>query len=250
CRSASWQRASIHGALRLRSADAFAAVIPALVLDLDDTGARVVSLMENMQRDDLNEVERAEGLLALKALTGSTWEEIGQLLGITKRHVLHLVSLTRLPQPVQDLIRDGSLSAKHGRLIAYVHDARLQEALASVAADLRLTAQQTAETVKRVASEPGFTAADTAWIPASELRQRVAHLAAQVSGRAQPPHTLYQSDRENLTAVLRETLAHLDAIDPDGIPAHARPSLCQALEALRDAAERLRRTLTTPADPH
>ncbi|HOQ27922.1 MAG TPA: ParB/RepB/Spo0J family partition protein, partial [Armatimonadota bacterium] len=75
----------IAGERRYRAAlEAGLTTVPALVLEIDDVDARVVSLMENIQRDDLNEMERAEGLVALKQLTGQTWEEVGQRLGVTR----------------------------------------------------------------------------------------------------------------------------------------------------------------------
>lgn len=148
----------IAGERRYRAAqEAGLDTIPALILEVDDTRAHVISLVENIQRDDLNEIERAQGLVAIKQLTGQTWDEVARLLGITRRHVLHLVSLTRLPSSVQELVRGGELSAKHGRLLAYVKDADAQVALADMAAELHLNALQTAEVVKRLGGEPGFT---------------------------------------------------------------------------------------------
>jgi ParB family chromosome partitioning protein len=247
----------IAGERRYRAAcEAGLPTIPARVLEIDDVGARVIGLMENIQRDDLNEVERAEGLVALKELTRQTWEEVGRLLGISRRHVLHLVSLTRLPEEVQSRVRSGQLSAKHGRLLAYVKDPAVQVALAELIAELRLNARQTAEVVKRLGGEPGFTRPERAGEEcpdADELRQRLSALvlpllepAGAAPAPAPAPPAAADSDPEPLLAAIADTRRALAACPESAIDDALAARLQHELDALIEAARSLLARLPQP----
>ncbi|MBI3944353.1 MAG: ParB/RepB/Spo0J family partition protein [Armatimonadetes bacterium] len=247
----------IAGERRYRAArEAGLTTIPALVFDLDDVNARVVSLMENIQRTDLNEVERAEGLLALKQTTGETWEAIAKLLGITRRHVLHLVSLTRLPDPVQGLLREGRLSAKHGRLLAYVKERAAQLVLAELIVELRLNAQQTAEAVKRLGSEPGFTVRPGAageTIAPQEVRARVERTVERVlegqAARKLPEAAvpaITAGDIQQLLSGLTEVRRAIAAFPSVSLADDAARRLRNELAALIQAAEALQSRVPMP----
>lgn len=246
----------IAGERRYRAAqEAGLTTIPALILDIDDVDARVVSLMENIQRDDLNEIERAEGLVALKQLTGQTWEDIARRLGITRRHVLHLVSLTKLPESVQDLVRQGKLSAKHGRLLSYVKDPEALTALAEAIAEHRLNAEQTAEAVKRLGSEPGFTpdglpAPDH---PPASMRDRVTQLIRSLLEPEdempvpKPPTPMVTAgDVEQLVTAVTEVRRAIAAFPPVTVAPDASRSLHAELESLIQASQALLRRIPLP----
>ncbi len=238
----------IAGERRFRAAlEAGLTTVPALVLEIDDVDARVVSLMENIQRDDLNEMERAEGLVSLKQLTGQTWEEIGQRLGVTRRHVLHLVSLTKLPESVQALVREGRLSAKHGRLLSQVKNAAALSALAEAVAECRLTAAQTAEVVKRVGGEPGFTLEDVGGDPAQDpaaLRDRIDQLIDSVRAREKERAT--PGDTASLVHALSEMRRALAAFPMTALTPEAARNLQSELDSLIQAADLLRRRVIPP----
>lgn len=245
----------VAGERRYRAAkEAGLETIPAMVLELDDVNTRVVSLMENIQRDDLNEVERAEGLVALKHLTTQTWEEIGHLLGITKRHVLHLVSLTRLPDAVQDMVREGRISAKHGRLLAYVKDPEVQMALAQIIADRHLNARQTAEVVKQIGSEPGFTSSEGSLADVQEqVTEWVASLlSAPVSPVVPAPEVgaVTAGDIRQLMEAVNEVRRAVAAFPPGLVEEDAARRIHIELPALIQAAEALlaRIPIPPPAD--
>jgi len=241
----------IAGERRYRAAlEAGLTTVPALVLEIDDVDARVVSLMENIQRDDLNEMERAEGLVALKQLTGQTWEEIGQRLGVTRRHVLHLVSLTKLPESVQALVREGRLSAKHGRLLSQVKNAEVLSLLAEAVAEFRLTAAQTAEVVKRVGGEPGFTLEEDGGDPdraRASLRDRIDDLIDSVRARGDEPVVAAPSaattpgDTAALVQALAEMRRALAGFPMGTLTPEAARNLESELDSLIQAADLLRR---------
>ncbi|HCG01499.1 MAG TPA: hypothetical protein DEV93_13255 [Chloroflexi bacterium] len=104
--------------------------IPAVVVTADDDEAYVEALIENIQREDLNPVDRAHALTRLRVALGrQSWEEVGKVLGIGRQHVHRLLNVTKLPEPIQEDIRVGELTEKHGRALltlrAYPHQQML-----------------------------------------------------------------------------------------------------------------------------
>jgi ParB family chromosome partitioning protein len=92
--------------------------IPALITASDDQHAYVESLVENIQREDLNAVDRAHALRHLRVNLGlQTWEDVGRIVGITRQHVHNLLRVTQLPEHVQDAVRAGDLTEKHARAL-------------------------------------------------------------------------------------------------------------------------------------
>lgn len=95
------------------------AEIPAVIVhDQTPEQAQVDALIENVVREDLNAVDRAEALAQLRVNLGSpTWDELARRIGITRRQVHNLLGLTTLPTAVQEDIRQGALTEKHGRAL-------------------------------------------------------------------------------------------------------------------------------------
>jgi ParB family chromosome partitioning protein len=91
--------------------------IPCMVQDIDDRTSLQVALIENVQRDNLNELELADGYRCLVEDFGLTQEELAQRIGKSRSAVTNTLRLLDLPPMVQDLIRDGHLSAGHGRAL-------------------------------------------------------------------------------------------------------------------------------------
>ncbi len=95
--------------------------IPAIVCDQSDEEAYTDALVENIQREDLNAMDRAEALAQLKVNLGSpSWEEVGKKVGISKRHVMNLLGLKALPENIRDEIRNEQITEKHGRALRSV----------------------------------------------------------------------------------------------------------------------------------
>jgi ParB family transcriptional regulator, chromosome partitioning protein len=93
-------------------------VVPALIAASDDQHAYVESLVENVQREDLNPLDRAHALRHLRVNLGlQSWEDVGRVVGITRQHVYNLLRITELPQHLQDDVRAGDLTEKHARAL-------------------------------------------------------------------------------------------------------------------------------------
>ncbi len=91
--------------------------VPVLVRDLDDTEVLEIAIIENIQRADLNPLEEALGFRQLMDRFGHTQEKLSQALGKSRSHIANLLRLLALPEDVQDLVREGKLSAGHARAL-------------------------------------------------------------------------------------------------------------------------------------
>jgi ParB family transcriptional regulator, chromosome partitioning protein len=91
--------------------------IPVLLRDLTDTEAMAASLVENLQRQDLNPIEEAEGYRRLLQEFGLTQEQLGTAVGKSRPHVTNSMRLLALPSSVRHDVEAGRLSAGHGRAL-------------------------------------------------------------------------------------------------------------------------------------
>ncbi|MEK9660852.1 MAG: ParB/RepB/Spo0J family partition protein [Alphaproteobacteria bacterium] len=91
--------------------------VPVLVRDLSDQDALEIALIENLQREDLNAIEEANAYQRLMDEFAHTQEALSKTVGRSRSHVANTLRLLGLPEPVQALIVDGSLSAGHARTL-------------------------------------------------------------------------------------------------------------------------------------
>lgn len=96
--------------------------IPCVIFDGDELAAAQVSLVENIQRQDLNPVEEAMGLHALIERFGMTQEAVSQKVGRSRPAVANALRLLELPDAVLALVADGELSAGHARTLLGLND--------------------------------------------------------------------------------------------------------------------------------
>lgn len=98
--------------------------IPSLIRKVDKHDSFIKSLVENIQREDLNDIDRASALRELKVNLGLPWTEVGRKLGVTKQRVLDLVGLLDLPEEIKEDIRSKKLTEKHGRALRKLKDSK------------------------------------------------------------------------------------------------------------------------------
>ena len=123
----------IAGERRLRAAQlAGLAEIPVHVVNFDDRQVYEAALVENVQRADLNPIEKAQGFKDYMARYGATTEQLGAKLGIDRTSVSNLVNLLTLPADVQDMVRLGQISLGHAKVLKGIGDADRQSQLAKV----------------------------------------------------------------------------------------------------------------------
>ena len=91
--------------------------VPALVRDFTDSDAMAAGLVENLQRQDLDPIEEAEGFVRLIEEFGLTQDELSNAVGKSRPHIANQMRLLSLPDSVQSLVREGLLSAGHARAL-------------------------------------------------------------------------------------------------------------------------------------
>lgn len=132
----------IAGERRLRATrDLGRTVIRAIVREVDDKQLAELSLVENLIRTDLNEIEVAEALAALQRKFGYTVGDLAGALGRSRPAVSNTLRLLELPAPLQALIRSGALSAGHGRALLAADPAE-RGMLAQLAAEEGLSVRE------------------------------------------------------------------------------------------------------------
>jgi ParB family chromosome partitioning protein len=96
--------------------------VPIVPVDVSDSDALEIAIIENVQREDLNAMEEAQGYHALADEFKRSQEDIAKIVGKSRSHVANMMRLTKLPAEVQALITSGDLSAGHARALIGVPD--------------------------------------------------------------------------------------------------------------------------------
>jgi len=104
-----------------------------LIKDVNDRDAAELALIENVQREDLNPIDRAEAFQRLAEEFKATHEQIAQRVGVERSTITNLIRLLKLTPECRQLVRDSHLSMGQARAIAGVQDSQLQNALAEKA---------------------------------------------------------------------------------------------------------------------
>ncbi len=102
--------------------------VPVVIKELSDVETMEIAIIENLQREDLNPIEEAEGLQALIDRCGFTQEDVATSVGKSRPAIANSLRLLKLPQEVRDMTREGKISAGHARaLLAFDGDAMIYE---------------------------------------------------------------------------------------------------------------------------
>ena len=139
--------------------------LPVVVRELSDTEAGAIMLVENLQREDLNPVETAEGLKRLIEEFGMTHEEAAKAVGISRPNLTNLIRLLALPSNALSFLEDGSLSVGHARaLLALENEKAINDAVDVILAkqySVRATEKYVKYLLEHKDDEPKVTARDT-----------------------------------------------------------------------------------------
>ncbi len=126
--------------------------IPALIKELDDKTAAEIALIENMQREDLNPLEEAQGINRLIAEFDYTHEQAAQAVGRSRSAVSNLLRLLNLARAVQTMLMAGDIDMGHARALLSV-DAATQVILATQVVAKRLSVRETEKLVAQKLAE-------------------------------------------------------------------------------------------------
>ena len=124
--------------------------IPVIIKDFTDREALEVGLLENIQRQDLNPIEEAEGYRRLAEEFNHTQESLSQALGKSRSHIANTLRLLTLPKKVRDYLIEGKLSSGHCRALV---NAPNPESLADLILEQGLSVRQT-ESLRKPSGRP------------------------------------------------------------------------------------------------
>lgn len=159
----------IAGERRLRAAQLVGLQeVPVVVREADDRAALSLALIENLQREDLNPLEEAEGYARLVEQFQLRQEDVAARVGKSRAAVANALRLLKLPTPVQNLIREGRLSVGHAKVILGLPTEKQQKKAAERVVKHGLSVRQTEQLVAPMlaaaqpsAPSPAPTAATT-----------------------------------------------------------------------------------------
>lgn len=121
----------IAGERRFRAANALnLKEVPVIIKDVADQDSLELSLIENIQRQNLNPIEEARAYQYLMDKFGMTQERISEILGRARASVANILRILKLPQEIQDRIKKGEISFAHGRALLELDDPNQQRRLA------------------------------------------------------------------------------------------------------------------------
>lgn len=128
--------------------------VPVLIKDVTDEQAAALALIENLQREDLDPIEEAEGCQQLMDKYGLTQEVAAKRLGKSRSALANTLRLLALPDPVREQVRTGKLSTGHAKALLGLSDANLIEAAAEQVEAKGMNVRQTEALCRRLSRPP------------------------------------------------------------------------------------------------
>lgn len=105
--------------------------VPCLVRELSEEENALIAIIENMQREDLNPIEEAEGLDRMIDMFGLTQEQVSRSVGKSRPYITNALRLLKLPAEIKEHLGSGAITPGHGRALLAVKDSKYQKELAS-----------------------------------------------------------------------------------------------------------------------
>ena len=181
--------------------------VPAVVIEADDRKAMELAMIENLQREDLNPMEEAEGYRTLMEQYGLTQEETSQRVGKSRSAVANSLRLLNLSKEVRGLVEEGKLSGGHARALVPL-TADMQQKAAAVIVKDDLSVRQTELLVKKLTAEKAekpiksAIAVDYAAEAARELTQHLGRPCKIFTGKKKGRIELEYYGVDDLNALL------------------------------------------------
>lgn len=197
--------------------------VPVVIREFDDTEVLEIAIIENIQREDLNAIEEALGFRQLMIRFGHTQEKLAEALSKSRSHVANLMRLLTLPTEVQDMVREGGLTAGHARaLIGSPKALELAGQIVSKGLSVR-------ETEKLVKAHSGKKSDEKRGPRSSEKDADTRALEADLSANLRMQVRIeHEAGRDNgLVSIRYESFEELDI-------------LCQLLSKLPDQGPKVR----------
>ncbi len=127
--------------------------VPVVIRDLTDSQVAELALVENLQRENLNPLEEANGYKELSDKFGYTQEKISEIVGKSRPSIANALRLLNLPEDVQEMVSNGSLSMGHARAILSLEDDKMKTDLAKLVIANDLSVRETERIARNMAKE-------------------------------------------------------------------------------------------------
>jgi len=170
----------IAGERRLRAFEMLKRpAVPSLVREADESQSATLALIENIQREDLNPMERAKGLERLIGEFGWTQQQAGERVGLDRATIANLLRLNDLDAFSSSCVRDGRLSQGHAKALLSIESSQVRRALAERALHDEWSVRQLEREVQRAKSASGIQTAPIAptsrkaSVPITDLERRL-----------------------------------------------------------------------------
>lgn len=122
--------------------------VPCIIKELTDEENMLIAIIENMQREDLNPIEEAEGLNQMIVTYGLTQAEVSKSVGKSRPYITNALRLLKLPEKVREMVSNGDLSSGHARAIAGVSGKDAQIKIAEKIVKEGLSVRETEKLIK------------------------------------------------------------------------------------------------------
>lgn len=127
--------------------------VPVVIRDLTDAQVAELALVENLQRENLNPLEEANGYKELSDKFGYTQEKISEIVGKSRPSIANALRLLNLPEDVQEMVSTGSLSMGHARAILSLPDDKMKTELAKLVIQNDLSVRETERIARNMVKE-------------------------------------------------------------------------------------------------
>lgn len=157
--------------------------IPAVIKPLSDEDAAACSLVENVQREDLNPMDRAFALRSLSERFGLSHEQLAERVGLERPTVANLIRLTELEPDIAKLISSGKLSAGHGKALLAIAAGDERVSVANMAAQMGWSVRRVEQLSQRRSPSVGGVSGEVSprWAVLRDLERQIGqHLGTKV----------------------------------------------------------------------
>lgn len=189
--------------------------VPVIILDSDDKKTAELSLIENIQREDLNPIEEAMAYRSLMTEFGLTQEQVADKVGISRAAVANKLRLLDLPSDASKMLADGELSEGHFRALLGLREKDMIAELAAIAIENGLSVRQVEELVRKTNEKLQKTLEDDDEKPRSvkevdyvaelekRIRQSIGRRVRIIEGKKTKKLEIEYTDNADLDDLLR-----------------------------------------------
>jgi len=124
--------------------------VPAIVMDVDKNEMLMIALVENLQREDLDPIEEAEGIRMLMKDYNLTQEQVAQKIGKSRPVITNALRLLSLSAKIQSYIKENKLTAGHARALLGLEDNKKREEVAELIIEKELSVRETEKLIKKI----------------------------------------------------------------------------------------------------